>query len=468
MKEFNWKSWWNKWSNFFDKQREAERLTEKYDYLFYGGAAGPGKSYFLRKYPVKFLIETCWHKLKLEGVRIGLFSEDYPSLWDRHICRIPYEFPNWLGEYKGQTHEFVLGKEYGGGVICFRNLDDPSKYSSADFALIEIDELTKNPKETFDFLRLRKRWAGIERTKFIGASNPGGIGHSFVKDLWLDRKFDPNERESDQFYFLRAKATDNPYLGENYLKMLDSLPEKLRKAYRDGNWDIFSGQYFVEWDIEKHSCPPFPIPDTWKRFRAYDHGRESPACCKWYAMDYDGRIWIYREFYQSGLNVDQIAEEIKRLSGNEIYEWSVADPSIFAQTGMIDKTGGGTIAQAFYLRGITFLPASKRRIDGWNLMHQYLFWKEGQLPKMIYFNTCYNSIRTIPALIHDDKKPEDLNTLGEDHAADCDRYFLLSLLERKPMQPLTEVERKLQQMKEEKMDFGSFYGGEDFRKHFGA
>ena len=464
MKTIRWREWWTKWSNFQPKQLEAEKKTREYDYLFYGGAAGPGKSYFLRKYPIKFLIEDCFHKLGLKGARVGLFCEDYPALWDRHINRIKYEFPNWLGEYRGQSHEFVLNEKYGGGAIAFRNLDDPSKYMSSEFALIEVDELTKNKKETFDFLRLRKRWSGVERTKFIGASNPGEIGHQWVKDLWIDRKFDENETEADQFYFIPALPGDNKYLAAGYLKTLDSMPEKLRKAYRDGNWDIFAGQYFTEWDRSVHVRPPFTIPDTWKRFRAYDHGREAPACCKWYALDYDGRVWCYREFYKSGLNVDQIAEEIKRLSANEVYEYSVADPSIFAKMGFVDAHGGQTIAESFARHGVMFLPASNRRIDGWNLMHQYLYWNEHKLPKLIYFNVCYNSIRTIPSLIHDNIRPEDLDTMGEDHAADVDRYFLASLHERKPLPPLTEVEKKIKQLHNKEVNLNRLYDGSYYRQ----
>jgi len=461
MRILNWRKWWQKWANFTEKQKEAERLVDFYDYLFYGGAGGGGKSYFLRKYPIKFLIENCWHRLKLKGVRVGIFCEDYPALWDRHICRIPYEFPNWLGEYRSMSHEFAVSPEYGGGVICFRNLDDPSKYASADFALIEVDELTKNPRETFHFIRMRKRWAGIQRTKFVGASNPGGIGHGWVQDLWMRRKFDPNEQEASQFFFLPAKATDNPHLDASYLKTLDSLPEKLRKAYRDGNWDIFAGQYFTEWDSSIHTCHPFPIPAGWKKFRSYDHGYENPACCKWYALDYEGRVYVYRELYVRGYTIDKISEEILRLSGDENYEWSVCDSSIFAQTGIIDRKGGSTIAEAFARRGLLFIPSSKRRIDGWNLMHQYLYWDEVKKPKLIHFNTCYNSVRTLPALIHDDKNPEDVNTRCEDHPEDCDRYFLMALHETRTPKPLTDIEKKLQLRREGPvLDFNTFYRGE--------
>jgi hypothetical protein len=457
-----WNEWWKRWTDFSPKQLEAERLADKYGFLLYGGAAGGGKSYFLRKYPVKFLI-GCFVKYKLRGVRAGLFCEDFPALHERHLNRLAFEFPSWLGRYRDKTHEYVLDEKYGGGVIAFRNLDDPSKYMSSEFALMAVDELTKNTKDVFDYLRLRKRWVGVKDTRFMAGTNPGGIGHDWVKRIWIDRQFDAEEQEKDDFVFLPAKAVDNPHLDDSYYTTLNSLPDKMRKAYRDGNWDVFVGQFFTEWDKSKHVTNPFPIPATWKRYRAYDHGREKPCCCKWYAVDYDGRIWVYREFYASGLNVDQIAKEIVRLSAGETYEYSVSDPAIFANIGMVDKSGGQTIAESFARNGVMFIPASNRRVDGWNIMHQYLYWDEQVYPKIIYFNTCFNSIRTIPNLIHDDVRPEDLDTQGEDHAADVDRYFLVSIHETRSHAPLTETEKKILAMKQKNTNLQSLYSGQTYR-----
>ena len=459
--KIEWNNWWAKWSNFQPKQKETEDAVNKYDYIFYGGSAGPGKSYFLRKFPIKFLIYDCWYKLGLKGVRAGLFCEDYPALHDRHLSRIPYEFPDWLGKYSGQQHEFILHPEFGGGVIAFRNLDDPSKYLSSEFALIEVDELTKNPKETFDFLRLRKRWPGIERTKFIAASNPGGIGHDWVKQLWILKNFPEEEAESEQFHFIKALPQDNKYLPESYYKTLSALPEKLRKAYRDGNWDVFEGQYFSEWDVNQHTVKPFVIPNNWKRYRAYDHGRDKPACCLWFVLDEDGRVYVYREFYAAGLNVDQIAQEIRRLSEGEIYDYSISDPAIFANIGYVDKYGGQTIAETFAHYGIQWIPGSNRRIDGWNLTHQYLYWDSHKRPLLQFFEICYNSIRTIPSLIHDQHKTEDLDSNGEDHVADTVRYFLMSLHERRSPQEKTGEEKIFYDMlrKQKQTSLNDFYFG---------
>lgn len=434
--------------NPFPRQEEFLRATDTHKYPLYGGAKGGGKSRILRWALIRKLLR--WAKAGHEKVRVGLFCEDYVALKDRQITKIQKEFPEWLGkltEHYVEGMAFILRPEFGGGVIALRNLDEVSKYASSEFAVAAIDELTKNKKEVFDQFRSIVRWPGIEDTGIWGATNPGEIGHLWVKKLWIDRTFGPEDPDPSQFKFIKSLPTDNPHNAQSYLNELKSLPERLRKAYYEGNWDIFEGQYFTEWDKEQHTVAPFPIPEHFKKFRAYDHGRENPACCLWGAIDYDGRVWIYRELYVKGMNVDEIAREINRMSVGETYEYSLADPSIFAKTGFVDKSGGQTIAETFARNGVMFMPASNRRIDGWSIMHQYLKWDEHTPPKVVFFTTCSNSIRTIPALVHDGIRPEDIDTAGEDHAGDALRYLLMSLHERKGVKPLTEVEKKLAVMK---------------------
>lgn len=438
--------------HFTDRQLEAVKEADKHRYMLFGGAAGPGKSYWLRWYPVRTLIK--WGKeLNLRGIHGALFSKDFPTLKDRQVSKMEVEFPRWLGEIKNSQTEglaFHIKPEWGGHVLALRNLDDPSKYLSSEFAIIAVEELTENQEEVFTRLRNRMRWTGIERTQFIGATNPGGIGHAWVKKRWIDKQHPPEEQEPEEFGFVPALPKDNKYLADSYMKQLASLPEKLRKAYLDGNWDVFEGQFFTIWDRTKHIVEPFELAPTFKRFRAYDYGHENPACCLWGALDYDGNVWIYREkYWPKGhkTDADQQAQEILRLSGDETYQYSVADPAIFSPTGMVDKYGGQTIAETFARHGIIWLPASNRRVDGWSLVNKYLRWDETTSPKIRYFSTCKDSIRTLPSLVHDELHPEDVDSDGEDHAADTVRYLLMSLHEGKATAPKNETERMLEAFK---------------------
>lgn len=452
---------WKDLVHFTDKQKEASKAANSHKYTLFGGSAGPGKSYWLRWYALERLIRW-YNKTDQRGIHVALFSEDYPSLKDRQIIKIQYEFPSWLGELKESSLEglgFFLKNEYGGGVLSLRNLDDPSKYLSAEYALIAIDELTRNKKDIFNILRTRLRWPQITDTRFIAATNPGGPGHEWVKKLWIDHQFEDNEVEQDQFSYVRALPTDNPHLDPGYIRNLQSLPDKMRKAYLEGDWNVFEGQFFSEWLDKVHVVQPFLIPDTWRRYRAYDHGRDHPAVCLWFALDHDGRIYVYREFYQRGKNIDEIAREIIELSKGEEYQYSIADNSIFARTGFVDRWGGETIAEGFARNGIQFYPSSKRRVDGWSLMHQYLNYTDTKIPKLLFFPNCVNSIRSIPTLIFDERNPEDLDTKGDDDCSDAIRYFLQSLHEISAPKPKSEFEVKLEKLKDKQLNLNDFYYG---------
>ena len=221
---------------FFKKQLEATKASERFKFTLYGGSVGSGKSYWLRWVCIYWLMRLA-QETNIRGIRAGLFCEDYPSLNDRHLSKIKHEFPKWLGKWNEQKHEFTLNPRFGSGILAFRNLDDPSKYLSVEFAIIGIDEVNRNPKTTFDFLRSRHRWPGITKVKFLAACNP--LGEAWVKNMWVKRLFSPDEKEQYEFVFVPALPTDNPHLPKEYYKSLESLPENQRKAYLEGNWDAF-------------------------------------------------------------------------------------------------------------------------------------------------------------------------------------------------------------------------------------
>lgn len=223
-------------AKFLPKQKDAQEASKRFKFVLYGGSLGSGKSYWLRWMMVYWLIKLS-AKYNMKGIRAGLFCEDYPSLNDRHLSKVRYEFPAWLGKYNEAKHEFTLAPEYGSGVIAFRNLDDPEKYLSVEFAVMGVDEINRNPIVTFRELRKRLRWAGIKEVKFLAACNPRG--EAWVKNMWVKRMFPPEENEPYEFVFVPALPSDNPFLDASYWKSLESLPEAERKAFLEGDWDSF-------------------------------------------------------------------------------------------------------------------------------------------------------------------------------------------------------------------------------------
>ncbi|MDE1971176.1 MAG: phage terminase large subunit [Patescibacteria group bacterium] len=229
-------------AGFFPKQKMAHEAAKHYKYILYGGGMGGGKSRWLR-WEMVLMLHRLW---KLSDVKSGimgaLFCEDYPSLKDRQISKM--DFPEWMGTYcpdhKLYGNSYVLCPELGSGVLAFRNLDDPKKYDSSEYAIIGIDEAQKNTFETFRILRRRNRWKGINDCKMLLTANPGG--NSWVKDLWIDRIFSENENEKDQFYFIQSLIDDNPYLDESYKSKLQSMTDSEKKAYLMGDWNAFESE----------------------------------------------------------------------------------------------------------------------------------------------------------------------------------------------------------------------------------
>lgn len=256
-------------------------------------------------------------------MQVGLFCEDYPSLHDRQISKILFEFPQEIGELKlGTVKNFQLRKDLGGGIIALRNLDDPSKYQSAEFAAIAVDELTKNSKETFDFLRFRLRWPGVDHPKFAGATNPGGKGHAWVKKLWKDREF-PRELDKlkHQFQFVQAKASDNPHLNESYYQSLLTLPSDMARKFAEGSWDVYTGQFFPQF-AERHvltrNDANREIKSWYTHWLSGDWGYEHPHAIYKHAKDENDRIITYGEQWGRRMGEEDLGRAIGELCQPEI------------------------------------------------------------------------------------------------------------------------------------------------------
>jgi phage terminase large subunit len=413
---------WETLTNFTDRQQEAAEAIYTHRYILYGGARGGGKSRFLRWILLEFLINL-YQDSGVSNARVMLACETYPDLRDRQISKIKIEFPAWMGELKDTKEDglsFKLCEALGGGVIAFRNLDDPSKYQSAEFAAIGVDELTKISKETFDILRGSLRWPGVEHTVFIGATNPGNRGHGWVKGLWIDRVFPPELlARSKEFKFVQSLPKDNPHLPQSYWDELNSLPENLRKAWVEGDWNVFSGMAFPGWG-ETHIIPDFVIPDYWPRTVGIDWGYAKPFAAVWIAKDPDkGRHYLYRELYQAGLTDEQQSRLVREYSDGEKIRFFYADPSMWSKKTQTVIT---STADIYKNNGVLLTPGDNDRLGGKRKIDRLLMPLPDDRPGLQVFHSCREWIRTFPVLAYDVHHPEDIDTTQDDHLYDAARY----------------------------------------------
>lgn len=439
--------------HFSEKQRQATDAVFLKDFVLYGGARGGGKSFWLRWIAIVLLLY--WYKVKgLRNVRVGLFCENYPSLKDRQIGKILSEFPLWLGELKDTQSEglgFYLNEANGGGGILLRNLDAVEKYKSAEFAAILIDQIEENAYDVFEIVRGSKRWPGIEHTKFICTANPGGIGHTWVKKLWLDRDF-PREMLdiAGQFEFVQALPKDNPNLSKEYWKELNSLSEDLRRAWVEGDWDIFEGQAFGQFRKERHVIQPFEIPSSWIRWRAVDWGLAKPMCCLWLTKDPDTeRIYVYRELYEIELSDSQQAKRILEWTlPGEAIQVTYADPSLWTRKNVKDRIT--STADEYRHCGVILTKGDNDRLNGKRKVDRVLGNLPDGKPGLQIFENCVNLIRTLPALPYSKVNVEDVDTNAEDHAFDTLKYGLT----RASSKTDNRVRRRVKKNPWREMDYG--------------
>jgi len=292
--------------HFTEKQWRATEAADTHRYTLFGGSRGPGKSYWLRWYLLRFLfIAAGEHGIR--NMRVMLACEDYPSLRERQISKIETEFPAALGTYQKSANEFRLHPHFGGGVIALRNLDDPSKYQSAEYACIAIDEITKNSERDFHILRGSLRWPGFDGVKMIAASNPEA---NWCRDLWVSRTFPDNlQAEAHEFAFVPALPGDNPHLPQSYWQMLDTLPGALRAAWLHGDWfaaveglvyDTFTADNLT--DMEPDPERPIEL--------AIDDGYVDPRATLFIQRLPGGDILVFDELYQTKTLEERTVQDI--------------------------------------------------------------------------------------------------------------------------------------------------------------
>ena len=452
---------------FHAAAREADQEGGPVD-IAAGGARGPGKSHAELS---QVALDDCQ---RVEGLKCLFLRQTGVSAkesFDDLVNKVV------RGHVRMERKNNQLVFPNGSQVILggFRTEKDIDKYVGIEYDVIIVEELTQLTAEKYQKLRGSLRTSKPNwRPRMYTSFNAGGIGHAFVKQRYVEPYRAGRQQETR---FVPSTYKDNPYLNSTYLDYLEGLQGDLGRAWREGDWDMMAGQFFTEFSYDEHVVDPFKIPDAWRRYRSIDpSGRDGITSCHWYAVDNDGRVWVYREYYwrtkddegnkiADGRDYDEHAEAIVKLSEiekdlevYEQYQYTVIDSAIFAKAGF-SETG----AQIFERNGVTgLIAADKGRVVGWNVVHQFLRHKMGddgryQHAKLRIFSTCVNLIRTIPLAQHDKLNAEDVDTDGEDHAIDELRYFLQTLRGIKSSKQMNAVERRIKEINEMSDDMGFDY-----------
>ncbi len=389
-------------------------------HIAYGGARGGGKSWAMRR---KFVLLA----FRYPGLNLLLLRRTLPELNENHVLPLQKELSGAVAYQATQrAFSFPNGSRIKLGY-CDREAD-VFQYQGQEYDVIGLEEATHFTESQMQFLTTCNRSVRTDFTpRMYYTCNPGGVGHAWVKRLFIDRNYRNSEQASD-YVFIPARVSDNPVLvrrNPGYLKTLENLPEHLRKAYLDGNWDVLEGQYFGEFDREKHVVNPTRLPKEWKRFRAMDWGYNDPCCVLWFAVAPEGRLYVYRELYLRKTLSSEIARRVKELSAGERIAYTVASPDAWQQRGL-KGAEGESIAEVFAKNGVPLLPADNARVPGWQRVREMLAAAPDGDPYLRIFSTCKDLIRTLPQLTYDTRDCEDVSDHCEDHAPEALRYGLMS------------------------------------------
>jgi hypothetical protein len=403
------------------KQKAFIDATE--DEVLFGGAAGGGKSFgqmadallFAIKYPAskQLILRRTLVELEKSLIRYALAL-----------------YPKEIFTFSSSSH---TGRFKNGSLIDFGYIGQESdvyKYQSAEYDVVRFDELTHFTESQYIYLISRVRGANDFPKQVKSTTNPGGVGHAFVKRRFIDTAR-RGERFTDENglsrIFIPSLLSDNRFLTEgdpDYKRRLLALPKSEREALLYGNWNIFEGQYFTEFSEKLHVCEPFEIPLGYRRWRAIDYGLDRLVCL-WIAVSPEGECFVYRELCESNLPISRAAEEIlKRTPKHEDIYATMAPPDLFARS----QESGRSKASLFAEYGVSFTRSSNDRECGWLSVKELLCRDADGRVGLKIFSTCHELIKCLPALQRDKIRPSDTANEPHEitHAPDALRAFAIT------------------------------------------
>ena len=407
------------------KKQQAFIDSQAFETLF-GGAAGGGKSYGQ-------LVDGLLYALKYPKSKQIIFRSTFADL-EKSLIRTSMDlYPLSIADYNSSKHtwKFKNGSIVDFGYIQYEK--DVYQYQSAEYDVIRFDELTHFTEFMYTYMISRCRGANPYPKCIKSSTNPGGVGHNWVKERFIDIGA-PNvihtckleTGETTTRIFIPSLVQNNKFMltyDPDYIKRLDALPEKERRALKYGDWDIFDGQFFTEFKRDIHVIEPFEIPKDWYIYFVMDYGLDKLAGY-WIAVDYNNNAYVFREVYESNLLVSQARDKIKEMTNEPIYLY-LAPPDLWNR----HKETGKSTADIFEEGDITLYKTNNDRIQGWLQMKEWLKpYKDEQgcmTARLKIFSTCKNLIRCLPQVQHDEKRVGDIANEPHEltHSVDAIRGF---------------------------------------------
>lgn len=384
-------------------------------YTCYGGAKGGGKSWAI----VRKAAMGAYH---YPGIKIIMVRREYEQMENPIIQPMLKILAPGTYQYNKTEHLLTF---VNGSMIKFGNMPDyeaatEGKYQGQSWDWLFIDEATQFTEQEFRGLASIVRGDSSIPKRIYLTCNPGGVGHFWVKRLFVDRQFKPKENPDD-YVFIPATVDDNKDINQDYKDQLDLLPEDIRRAHRYGDWNALSGVFFEEFTDGLHTCKPFPIPPHWQKYRAFDYGLDMFFCI-WVAVDENGRCYVYREFAQNDMVVSKAAaKQLELTRPDEKIYFSIAPPDMWSRSNDTGKTR----AAAFAEHGVGLVRADNNRVQGWSALKEMLRVRQDKKPGLVIFDTCGTLIECVKCLQHDKKNPDDVSKEphGITHGPDALRYF---------------------------------------------
>ncbi len=401
-------------------ERQREFFASRAKYTAYGGARGGGKSWALRRK----LVSLC---LRYAGIRCLLIRRTLSELRANHLMPLLSEYGRLITYSERESAiSFPNGSKIFLGY-CARD-GDTLRYQGQEYDVIAIDEATQLSEYQFSVFGACLRGVNDFPKRMYLTCNPGGVGHAWVKRLFIDRRYNSGENGED-YLFIPARVYDNKALLEadpEYEGRLRALPERLRRAWLDGSWDVFEGQFFPEFSEELHVVDAAVIPKNTERFAAFDYGLDMLALLL-LSRDGDGNVYAERELCRSGLTLGEAACEIAEFLSGTGAEYAVASPDLWNRRQDTGMSGFEIMSAARKMPPM--IPADNRRVPGWRVVREYLSTGDGtHLPRLRISKNCPELIRSMQGLLCDGRRPEDASSEPHSltHAPEALRYGLMS------------------------------------------